>query len=128
MLLSFLPRAIPPCVAAHAMRHQGCLSKQLFFCTSFSSEVTLVSIYSLRCCPFAGTDTLFRSVTGRTFLSASAGHPLVKNGHDTKITKGQLSLPPLHSHNNPLKCKILVVFYKLEMVNNGAISKQKGGE
>jgi len=90
--------------------------------------VTLVSIFSLRFCPFAGTDTLFHSVTHRTFLSSSAGHPLDKNGHDSEITKGQSSLPPLHLYNNPLTCKILMLFNKSEMVDSviGAIEVAYG--
>lgn len=120
--MSFLP-----CGGCHVQLQVRwcCFSKQLFFCTSISSDVTLVSIHSLRYCPFTGTDTLFPSVIERTFSSGSEGHPLDKNGHDTKITKGQLSLPPLHSHNNPLTCKILVVFNKWELVNNCAVSEQK---
>lgn len=84
----------------------------------FSSEVALVSVYSSRCCLLARTDTLFHSVTGRTFLSPSAGYPLDKNYHETKIIGSQQSLPPPHSDNNPSACKIPIVFNKQEKVHD----------
>lgn len=88
----------------------------------FSSEVTLVSVYSSRCCPFARTDTLFHSVSGRAILSASAGHPLDKNGHELKLSRANCLLP-LHSDNNPSACKTLGVFNRKRCMTVSYLSR-----